>query len=170
MYNRWRKIWRRETEIGRKKGKTTRRSNHHSSFPKPSSLLILSSCASISFNPTRSLSLPFLHHSLALFSSLSPSRHNPPSIFYLAISSETTPLNPSFAIVLSLYIIHSFHVHPSPLSSLTPFHLSPSIVVVVDYEIRAEDMSFLATRFSAQRDYTKPLSLAWARTSAHTDF
>lgn len=146
--------------------------------------------ASISFNPTLSLSLsfsplipcPFLLSLLLSFPLyICPSLSIPPSIFSLLKRSL-----PSLFFCTSFPLCFYFFcvtLPPSPFIScfslaffpntLLSHYLSPSIVVVVDYVIRAEDMSFLSTRFSAQHDYTKPLStvsiaLAYTHWHRHT--
>lgn len=143
--------------------------------------------ASISFNPTLSLSLGFspslpcpfllsllfsfplqsvplclylhpsfflahLFRNLAFFGFLK--KKNPcPSSFSVLHS-----LSASFCVIRSPSSIHFMFSPPFFPNPLLSHYLSPSIVVVVDYVIRAEDMSFLSTRFNAQHDYTKPLS------------
>lgn len=71
-------------------------------------------------------------------------------------------------VIVSPSPIH-FEVSPFFANTLQSHYLSPSIVLVVDYVIRAEDMSFLPTRSSAQCDYTKPFSLLsfFALTKTH---
>lgn len=72
----------------------------------------------------------------------------------------STPSPCSFFLVYHpLSIIHSLHVSsPFFSNTLLSHYPSPSIVVVVDFMIRAETMSFRSTHFNAQHDYTKPLS------------
>lgn len=70
-----------------------------------------------------------------------------------------------------LLIIVSFDALCSS-SSLTSVCLSlsfpPFTVVLVDYVIRAEDMSFFSTRFTAQHDYTKPHQYSLYLSHIHT--
>lgn len=146
------------------------------SFPCSSFLLVLSSV--LQFLQSHSLSLfsVFLHHSLALSPRLypppiCPSLSTSPSIFFLNHLFQNLFCNPTLPLFLyftrsPLRFVSSSPHHPFISCFLPPFfanpllshYLSPSIVVVVDYVIRAEDMSFLSTRFNAQHDYTKPLS------------
>lgn len=127
---------------------------------------------SVTLSFHHSFSLPFLSFFAALC----------PLCLYLHPSSfpctplETSPLKycpPSLTVNYSLPWSHVFCCHS--LSVTNSFHLflsvsalthlclsvylaaSPaSIVVVVDYAVKAEDMSFLLTCFSAQHDYTNP--------------
>lgn len=173
----------REKEIGSEKKKklegdqTNRQSFSMSILPSRSFI-----SASISFNPPLSLSLsfspsipcPFLLSLLLSFPLyICPSLSIPPSIFF-SNPSLLKHLLPSLVCCTSFPLCFYFFcvtLPPSPFIScfslaffpntLLSHYLSPSIVVVVDYVIRAEDMSFLSTRFSAQHDYTKPLSTVY---------
>lgn len=183
MYKRWRKTGR-EGERDREKKKNQRgikpilRAFH---VHPPSSFFHLCPHFFQSYSVSVTLffsitPLPFALLSLPLSFLLQvcPSVSTPPSISFFSHPSLKPSLSiPALALLLQftpsllpfLCLSSTLH-HPSISCFSLPFfpntllshYLSPSIVVVVDYVIRAEDMSFLSTRFSAQHDYTKPLS------------
>lgn len=173
----------REKEIGSEKKKKTRgRSNQSSELfhvhppfsffhlclhffqPSSVSVTLFFSFNPLPFSPFFTSFFPPLHLSLPVYT----------SIHLFSNPSLLKHLLPSLVCCTSFPLCFYFFcvtLPPSPFIScfslaffpntLLSHYLSPSIVVVVDYVIRAEDMSFLSTRFSAQHDYTKPLSTVY---------
>lgn len=135
------------------------------SFPYLSCLLILFISASIPFNPRLSLSIciSYIIVLISLHTQIGPTFPVlPPSLLSL-ISPKTLqflnawtpscpPFHPTFIVLCVIFSPSPIHFEFSPFfaNSLQSHYLSPSIVLVVDYVIRAEDMSFLLTRSSAQ--------------------
>lgn len=171
MYKRWKETGGKGSqEREREEGDQT----NPLSFPCPSSLLVLSSLP-----PFLSIPLCLCHLPFSFFTSFIPSLNLSLSVHisihlsfsFSTISSEPFHSLPSLLLQFTSLLLQFFVVIPSlssihfmffslpffPVTLLSP-SLSPSIVVVVDFAIRAEDMSFLSTRFGAQHDYTKPLS------------
>lgn len=103
--------------------------------------------------------LPHLPRTSAIFTLTHLSKNLP--IFLNPWTPSCPPFHPTLIVLCVIFSPSPIHFEFSPFfaNSLQSHYLSPSIVLVVDYVIRAEDMSFLPTRSSAQWDYTKPFSL-----------
>lgn len=165
MYKRWKTGgWREE--------KTERDQTNPPSSPCRSFVLVLSCLHPFLAILLRLCHCLALHHSLALFSfpyffllplDLPLSVNNSihlflPIPFIQKLSLSLPAYLPLLYFTPSLLLFIPCLSPPFFFNTLLSHYLTPSIVVVVDYAIGAEDTSFLSTRFSAQSDYTKPLS------------